>query len=303
MLFVGCQEVTYTHQVDVVLSWEAGDNEVNWSQEIPRRLESRMKGLVTAVKMATSDDGEGELTFLAKDSVSDDLILSLITTPGNLAFYDTHNSEELLPVFEYLLELREREDEALKVEAEQFFEVFSPSYSGRGSLDLGRGHVKDTATVMRMFKELSVYKEIRKLHLTSEFSWGLVDPETQTVSLYALHLNRDRKPGIYGDIVEKANYERSQWGDEWVINMEFNELASRKWEQMTKNSFENRSAIAIMIDNQIYSAPLASAVITGGRTQITSGFEQEEVRFLSAILGSGPLPTIEILRYERQIVN
>ena len=298
LFLIGCSSSEYTDTLSVDIAWNDEDSSKDWSQELPVRLENRMKGLVREVAMRTTGKRKGKLTFKAKPAVKDSLLKALMTTPGELAFYEVRNFEDLWPVFRALDDDNDESSKiskALKVEFKQKFTMMPSEYSP----NLGYVKIEDTAAVLQIFRERSVFSQLRQLRFTSEFYWGKADPNTKMLPLYALNIESDHRPKIYGDVIEEVAFYRSEFGGRLVLTIGFDELAARRWEQMTKRSWEERSAIAIVIDDVVQSAPMASAAIKGGRTEISGDYTLEEVKFLSAILRGGAIPKLTIEEYNR----
>lgn len=70
-----------------------------------------------------------------------------------------------------------------------------------------------------------------------------------------------------------------------VINMQFNDEASREWEKITRRNLGR--LIAIVMDNEVICAPFVSDVIFGGKTQIASNFTRKEAMAMAAEIKNG----------------
>ena len=70
--------------------------------------------------------------------------------------------------------------------------------------------------------------------------------------------------------------------------MQMNSDGARRWAQLTKANI-NR-AIAIVLDNSVYSAPRVNGEISGGNSEITGNFTIEETKDLANTLNSGKMP-------------
>jgi SecD/SecF fusion protein len=142
--------------------------------------------------------------------------------------------------------------------------------------------------------KLSAYlaiPEIRnKFPKNVTFMWGAkaVGEKNDFFELYAIQKrpNTD-KPFIDGSAVETARPDLDQFGNV-TISMRMSGEGARKWKKMTGDNV-NRS-IAIVVDNQVYSAPNVTEEISGGSSQISGRFSQQEAEDLSNILKIGKLP-------------
>jgi SecD/SecF fusion protein len=134
----------------------------------------------------------------------------------------------------------------------------------------------------------------------TKFVWGLptarevtIDGEQQTieyVDLYALMGNRENEAPLSGGVVTDAVQTYDQVG-RVAVSMQMNGTGAKKWEEMTGEAFTNKSQIAIVLDDVVYSAPgVTSGPIAGGRSEITGDFTIAEGQDLANVLRAGKLP-------------
>jgi preprotein translocase subunit SecD len=101
--------------------------------------------------------------------------------------------------------------------------------------------------------------------------------------------------------------------NEWAVNIQFNDEGTAKFKTVTErlNQFyvaaggesgsDPKSQFAIVLDDQVISAPRSQAVITDGRPQITGGFTEQSAKALSDQLRFGALPISFEIQSEQQI--
>ncbi|UZX03562.1 protein translocase subunit SecD [Arthrobacter sp. CDRTa11] len=101
--------------------------------------------------------------------------------------------------------------------------------------------------------------------------------------------------------------------NEWAVNIQFNDEGTAKFKEVTErlNQFyvaaggdagtDPKAQFAIVLDDQVISAPRALAVITDGRPQITGGFTEQSAKALSDQLRFGALPISFEIQSEQQI--
>jgi preprotein translocase subunit SecD len=70
--------------------------------------------------------------------------------------------------------------------------------------------------------------------------------------------------------------------------MEFDDIGGKLFEQITGANVKKR--LAIILDNNVYSAPVIQERIAGGRAQITGRFTMDEANDLAIVLRAGALP-------------
>lgn len=94
--------------------------------------------------------------------------------------------------------------------------------------------------------------------------------------------------GLTGKYIETARVEFDQTTSKPQIGIIFNSEGSKLFADITKNNIG--SALAILLDGQIISAPIIQAEIVGGQAQITGQFSIQEANELSRSLKYGALP-------------
>lgn len=153
---------------------------------------------------------------------------------------------------------------------------------------LGIVQARDTAAVNAM-----LHSEAAKSILPSDLvlAWS-VKPLTEKgmpkgyFELYALK-STNGKPALGGDVVSDAKDEYDQFHRP-CVSMTMNSQGSREWARITRNNLKR--PVAIVLDNNVYSAPTIQNEITGGISQITGNFTAEDTKDLANVLKSGKMP-------------
>lgn len=153
----------------------------------------------------------------------------------------------------------------------------------------------DTALVNRYLK-IAQSKNIFPSKL--KFMWGSKEVETKQegkvvgtyFELFAIkQTDRNGKAALSGDIITEARKDYNQQsGGTPLISMSMNSEAAQKWKVLTGSN--KGKSIAVVMDNMVYSAPRVNGEISGGNSQITGNFTDEEADALAAILSAGKLP-------------
>jgi len=111
------------------------------------------------------------------------------------------------------------------------------------------------------------------------------------VQLHILKTGNSEKAPMEGEVITDAAQSYDQLGSKPTVSMEINPAGSAKWERLTGTSFEQTRPIAIVLDEIVYSAPIArNGKISGGRTEISGDFTVQEAQDLANILKAGKLP-------------
>ncbi len=130
------------------------------------------------------------------------------------------------------------------------------------------------------------------------FRWGrkpVKDFETKELTdeyeLYALKMEPDGKAPLTGDYISKAGTSLDQRTSDMSVSLKMEGDGIRIWRKMTeKAAADNNREIAILLDNEIVSAPGVQNPIPSGDSQITGDFTVDEATDLASILEIGSLP-------------
>ncbi len=101
-----------------------------------------------------------------------------------------------------------------------------------------------------------------------------------------------RKPVVGGEHLTDA--QPSFQEGQAVVSFKFNAQGGKKFGEVTKNNIGER--LAIVLDNEVISAPTIQSAIMGGSGVITGNFTTESANNLALLLRSGALPApLEVL--------
>ena len=101
-----------------------------------------------------------------------------------------------------------------------------------------------------------------------------------------------------GDLTDARAGTNQQNGD-WVVNFTFNSVGARRFADVTRSNVSRR--FAIVLDNQVISAPVIREPITGGRGQISGSFSAQSANDLAVLLRAGALPAPLTVVEERSV--
>ena len=155
-----------------------------------------------------------------------------------------------------------------------------------GSPVVGYVALPDTAAVNAILRS-----QAAKMTLPADLklAWT-VKPEmmqgaTEMFQLVALRTTQG-KPVLTGDVVRHAESEFDNLQGQ-VVSMTMNAEGARQWSRITGQNIGK--AIAIVLDDQVYSFPNVNSQIDGGRSQISGRFTVEEANDLANVLQSGKM--------------
>ncbi|MEL6813084.1 MAG: hypothetical protein AAFP76_17315 [Bacteroidota bacterium] len=236
--------------------------------------------------------GNSTIQFTLETDAPADRVRKFLSISGQLAFYH-------MPPRERLLEFLGEADHMLRDSDSSGMAPFLRlAYADVNGFSGSTFHVaaKDTAEVNRYLAMRSVINLLGPDKNRIKFLWGQRTKTEPSIPLYMLKLNKFGKAALEEDVVATAaqNYD---YLDQPSISIVMTKEASSAWEEMTGRAFKDRTQIAVVLDNVVFSAPGVNGPIQGGRSEITGDFTVEEARDLASSIASGSIPKIEILEY------
>ena len=257
-------------------------------------------------------------------------VRKLLQGSANLEFWETYNSQEIVP---YLSQLDQRvanvnsetadtakaeatdsaKADSAKAAAQPNFQLKNAAKTDAGKADVkteqlkkqhplfaifqpinqgyslvGYAHVRDTAEINKI-----IYSDEAKKVLPSDckllWSAKSMDGNKNIFELYALKVtSTNGRAPLEGDVIVDAKDEFDHTTGRPVVSMSMNTEGSRLWAALTKAN--TGKAIAIVLDDAVYSAPMVHGEIAGGNSQISGNFTIEDTKDLANTLKSGRMP-------------
>ena len=169
--------------------------------------------------------------------------------------------------------------------------IFQPT-QGNTLAVVGYANVRDTAEINKI-----IYSDLARRIFPAELKlrWGAKaedfggqNTKGDIFELYALKITEPsgRAP-LEGDVITNGKDDFDQMGHP-CVSMQMNSDGARRWSQITKQNIGK--AVAIVLDDAVYSAPRILTQIDGGNSQITGNFTIEDTKDLANTLNSGKMP-------------
>jgi SecD/SecF fusion protein len=153
--------------------------------------------------------------------------------------------------------------------------------------------IKDTAQINNIFKREDVRALLPR---TVGLFWDVKsDPDVtkgiDDIKLNFVNLGRSGKPLLTGDVINDARSDFDQFARP-SVSMNMNVTGAQKWAKITAaaSAKQPQGRIAIVLDNNVYTAPTVQGEIPNGNSQITGNFTTEEAKDLALVLKAGSLP-------------
>ncbi len=172
------------------------------------------------------------------------------------------------------------------------FSVFQPT-QGNTLAVVGYANARDTAEINKI-----IYSDLANQIFPAELKlrWG-AKPEDfggqntkgDIFELYALKITEPsgRAP-LEGDVITSSKDDFEPTTGRPCVSMQMNSDGARRWSQITKQNIGK--AVAIVLDDAVYTAPRILSQIDGGNSQITGNFTIEDTKDLANTLNSGKMP-------------
>ncbi len=155
---------------------------------------------------------------------------------------------------------------------------------------IGQASLSDTARVNNFL----AMKEVRAL-LPNEmryakFLWDAKPDDGDIIGLYAIKSNREDIAPIEGDVISDANQTFDPYTSKPEVSMSMNSYGTKLWAKLTTEN-ANGGFVAVVLDNEVHSAPRVGDPILAGNTSISGGsMTITEAEDLANILKAGKLP-------------
>jgi SecD/SecF fusion protein len=171
---------------------------------------------------------------------------------------------------------------------------------------VGHAAKKDTAKINAFLKSTEVKSIIPQ---NMKFLWSVKavnasdpDAKDKIFELYAIKLSgADNTAALSGEVVTDARSDIDQMKGGYEVTMYMNSAGAQKWKEITAAAAPKHEAIAIVLDNNVYSAPGVENEIAGGVSSISGHFTQEETVDLANVLKAGRLPAPALIVSETTV--
>ena len=224
-------------------------------------------------------------------------IRKLLQGSANLEFWETYN-RDTVKTDAPKLDIKANKtadaatDEAKIAELKKQHPLLAMmSLAPQGSLSVvAYANVRDTAEINKY-----IYSELAQQIFPSDLKlcWGATPSDMvnskNVYELYALKkTGTNGRAPLEGDVIVDAKDEFDHVTGRPCVSMSMNSDGARRWATLTKANVGK--AIAIVLDDAVYSAPRVNGEISGGNSQITGNFTVETTKDLANTLKSGRMP-------------
>ena len=231
--------------------------------------------------------GTGRIAVEMPGIKDKDKVKKMLSTSAKLQFWEVQQIQEIYPYLDQLSKIVPLKADSIGVPKNTNL-VNLLQLDKRTPSAIGNIKLSDTATINKIFNS-SIAVKLRPANLKfTKFMWGY-KPQAESpdnLEFYAIRGNINGKAPVDG-AVDKANINYDNLG-RIVVDMQMDTEGARSWATLTEKNVGK--PVAVTLDNIVYTAPNVNQKITGGRSQISGNFTQEEAKDLTDVLGAGKLP-------------
>lgn len=208
---------------------------------------------------------KGQVVILLPEKTDITAIEGLVTSKGELAFYETYTHNEIIDL--------------LKPDNQLFNLLNSDKVKNASDPRVG-------CTNSENKKKTDEYLR-SGVHVNNcKLFWG-IESEKSGFCLFALKTNLEGNPLIVRSDVESVKIATGKDPQDQKIQIKLKPAAVSIFANATKNNL--KKSIAIVIDDKVYSYPVVQNVIEGGEIEVTGSFSEKEVNYFPALFNSEKL--------------
>lgn len=231
--------------------------------------------------------GTGRIAVEMPGIKDKDKVKKMLSTSAKLQFWEVQQINEVYPYLEQLSKIVPLKADSIGVAKNtnlmNMLQLQSLRQAGVGNIKLS-----DTAAINKIINS-NIAIKLRPANLKfTKFMWAY-KPDTESpdnLVLFAIRGNINGKAPVDG-AVDNANINYDNLG-RIVVDMQMDTEGAKSWATLTEKNVGK--PVAVTLDNIVYTAPNVNQKITGGRSQISGNFTQEEAKDLTDVLGAGKLP-------------
>jgi len=237
---------------------------ISLPNEIPINLKIANKNINTSFKRGDLNISFGKFSINKKF----DLVLGLDLAGGSHLVFETDTSaidaSQKKQALESVKDVIERRVNLFGVSEPN---VLVSSFEGKDRVIVELPGVKDTQTAVNLIGQ------------TAQLTFAEVKGEEEAIIV---------PTDLSGKDLKSAQVVFDRTTGKPAVGLEFNSEGAKKFSSLTSENVGK--PLAILLDNEVISAPIVQDVITGGSAQITGNFTLEQAKNLAIQLNAGALP-------------
>lgn len=211
-----------------------------------------------------------------------------VAKKGTLGFWELYDnldlSEPLFELNELLKTERGQDYDSLDLEENigPLFEVLGVNFAQTShdrSATIGYAKLEDRQTVMNLLNSPQAKSILKDKWDSIRFVWDSESFESDNgdffFQLYALNTKGQNTSELNQNHILESYVTPNPAGKGFAISISMNEEGTIIWRRMTTDNVNRQ--IAILLNNEVYSAPIVNEPIPNGNLSISGGFEDANV--------------------------
>lgn len=287
------------------------------------RVKSSMNGIEEIIDRRVNQFGVSQPN-IQKDEQNNRLYVELpgvqdektvadqLQATANLQFFETYTGQDIAPYWPAAVTLSAQkeeivsDDDSSSLSLEDLGDLSNTGVKGLGDLliPVGENPFAAFATIedRTLVDQLLVRPDIKQVFPEDlRFMWS-ADPEAMDKKpgyiLYAIRIPATGKARVGGKDIQRAMPDVNDRGQR-TVNLSMTPDGAEKWALMTSENVGK--AVAITMDNIVYSAPVVQNVIQRGSTEITGNFSFEDATKFAGLLNGGALPAPCVIKEQVKV--
>lgn len=290
------------------------------------RVKSSMNGIEEIIDRRVNQFGVSQPN-IQKDEKNNRLYVELpgvqdektvanqLQSTANLQFFETYSAQEMGREWQEatVLSVQKESDvasiddiDSTTMSLDELGDLSNAGAKGLGQLmlPLGDSPFMAFATIEDrvLVEQILARQDIRQIFPEDlKFMWSadpeLIDKKSGYI-LYAIKIPANGKARVGGKDIQKASPDVNERGQR-TVNLRMTTEGAEKWALMTGENIGR--AVAITMDNLVYSAPVVQNAIQQGNTEITGNFSFEEATKFAGLLNGGALPAPCVIKEQVKV--
>ncbi len=264
-------------------------------------------------------DEQNNRLYVELPGVQDEkTVASQLQATANLQFFETYTGQEISGYWETAVTVSAQKEvktsdedttaagDSTVLSLDDLGDLSNTGVKGLGELliPVGVNPFAAFATIENrtLVDQILVRQDVKQIFPQElKFMWS-ADPEAMDGKrgyiLYAIKIPATGKARVGGKDIQKAMPDVNDRGQR-TVNLRMTPDGAEKWALMTSENVGK--AVAITMDNIVYSAPVVQNVIQQGSTEITGNFSFEDATKFAGLLNGGALPAPCVIKEQVKV--
>lgn len=215
---------------------------------------------------------QSQLIIKLDEKIDNQFISMILTEQGTMNLLETYKREDVLMKLHKGLnaECNQKLDSLLGITADKQYP----------DAIIGQANSADTFAISKFFRSKTVKS---MLPPSIKFCWSKFVSESKKFELYAVSTANS---GISKTSIDEVHVSKEV--KYIAVSMTFKHEYWGILENLTKRNLNK--AIAFVVDGRVYSAPIVTSAIAGGKVEVTGNFTEADANSIVAIISCAELP-------------